>query len=157
MNLFDKIDAAIFKVVDGFVLWCWDELGVKYAELTLGAWGVAQVLFIAQQSKWGRHYDLDFWLMAGVCGVSMLFIAMRVLSLPAVALSASNVAWRVGILARVLRFFWLLAGLGLLGNRGDTFAAVAQLTALLIGDAAVPTKPRNKKRREVLVPAYSRT
>lgn len=151
MALLDKIDDATFKVVDGSVLWLWNEWGVPFRKIAVAAYLPSLVVSLAHGSDWGKRYDLNFTLFAPMLSFLYAVMLARIVFTPPEVLSASNALFRRYAICRITRAF-SLSGVLLTIYKADLRASIDAglwLICLLLTYALVPTKPRNKKRREV--------
>lgn len=150
MKPLDAIDAAIFQVVDGAILWLWNEWGVSWRRIYQGAIVGHFLCLLLLTSDFGAHYDAFFWMAAAFAAPLSSTLFWLATYLPGETMCAANLARRSRAFARSVRVTFSLFGvLDMLSGEWRRSAALAvMLLALLILDSAVPTKPRNKKRRE---------
>lgn len=157
MNVLDRIDRATFKAVDGTVLWLWNEWGVSYVRLLTIVTFCAAAASLGTASKWSGNYDAGFWIQALLVPPMLALSVWIVSKLGGNLWTAINLRTRSQFVSRAFRAFWVsfAASLFLAAHWLDGAAGVVWLVLWLIQDAAVPTKPRNKKRREVSAPNLS--
>lgn len=151
MGILDKIDEATFKVVDGAVLWAWNEFGLPYRQIMLASLALSFTTGALSSSHGGKHYDLPFWLFVAIVGPCLAALGLISAAAPTEVLNASRLHTRCGALARLLRFAAVVtASLNFLAHDRmlDFFDQIVWLECLLMLNALIPTKPRNKKRRE---------
>ena len=148
MNVFDKIDAATFKVIDNAVLWLWNEWGVPYRSLATLTVMVSDMVFLAYMSEWGADYDVLFWVIASVVLTIDTLLILGLQIVPPDVINAIRLRNRTSTLARLIRLTWLtLAVVSVLGGRLPAVGVnVLMLAQHLIIVALIPTGPR--KRRE---------
>lgn len=149
MNLVDRIDRAVFAVVDCLVLWIWNEFGVSWGSLVTALIAGSTVTSLARNCDWGMHYGAFFWTYAVVMlPLNTLWITALKIVPPDVR-SSLNIEGRSSPSSRLLRAtFIAFCGYDLLAMDGRAITNdAAWVLTFLIVEAAIPTGPREPRRR----------